>query len=208
MYAKCGSLDEAYCLFRNLQCQDVVMWSALIAGYVQHEHNITGFEFFKKMQQEGIMPNQALCLCMVKACEDVQLCEQGMLVHTQIVECGFDLDVTMGSALVGMYAMCGSVVDASSVFKKLSGRDVVSWSTMIAGYVLHEYSFAALELYEKMQEEGIRPDKVISLSLLKACTAIGASGHGKLIHKQIIVAGFEADVDCGTALIDMYVKCG
>eukprot|EP00250_Pteridium_aquilinum_P018784 c24206_g3_i1 orf=1-414(+) len=36
LYAKCGSLSEAQEVFDKLLNQDVVSWSALIAGYAEH----------------------------------------------------------------------------------------------------------------------------------------------------------------------------
>jgi hypothetical protein len=44
--------------------------------------------------------------------------EEGRCVHQQIVECGWDSDVFVGSSLVDMYAKCGSMEDAGSVFNK------------------------------------------------------------------------------------------
>eukprot|EP00249_Psilotum_nudum_P036207 c656_g1_i1 orf=3-233(-) len=77
-----------------------------------------------------------------------------------------------------MYAKCGSLDEARRAFDKLPNRNVVSWSTMIAGYALHGQGIPALELFQKMRQEGIEPDKVSFLSILKACGTIGAIEQG------------------------------
>ena len=66
----------------------------------------------------------------------------------------------MGSAVVDMYCKCGSVMDAHQMFDKMSERDVVSWSSMIAGYAMHGHAEDALRLFKKMQEAGARPDYI------------------------------------------------
>lgn len=52
-----------------------------------------------------------------------------------IIKAGFDLDRYIGNTLLRMYAACGAVRLARRVFDEMTVRDVVSWSSMIAGYV-------------------------------------------------------------------------
>eukprot|EP00249_Psilotum_nudum_P020700 c27812_g4_i3 orf=2-265(+) len=84
-----------------------------------------------------------------------------------------------------MYAKCGSLEEAHRVFDKLPNRNVISWGAMITGYALHGHGLSALELSQRMQQEGIEPDRVAFLSILKACGSIGAIEQGRLIHNQI-----------------------
>lgn len=79
---------------------------------------------------------------------------------------------------------------------------------MIAGFVQNDDSFSALECFAKMQQKGIKPNEVVLLSILMACSSIGALGQGKLIHEQIIKWGLDSNVPFGNTIIDMYAKCG
>lgn len=65
-----------------------------------------------------------------------------------------------------------------------------------------------LNFFQTMLRDGINPDKITFLSILKACSSIAALGHGKMIHEQIIIVGLESDVVIGSILIDVYAKCG
>ncbi len=91
----------------------------MILGHVQSGQGQKALELFRQMQQEGVQPNSVTFVGVLNAYASVVALEEGRCVHQQIVECGWDSDVFVGSSLVDMYAKCGSIEDASRVFKKL-----------------------------------------------------------------------------------------
>eukprot|EP00250_Pteridium_aquilinum_P014241 c21867_g1_i1 orf=781-2184(-) len=142
MYAKCGRIDDAVKVFRDLPCRNVVSWNALFAGCINQGDFTLVVQFFELMQGEGIKPN------------------------------------------------------------------VVSWGALIEGYAEHGEGLLALDSFDKMQRDGLEPDRVIFLSILKACSSIGAICQGRCIHDQIVRMNV-VDLDgVGNALIDMYGNCG
>eukprot|EP00250_Pteridium_aquilinum_P031770 c44226_g1_i1 orf=2-535(-) len=54
MYAKCGALAKAQGVFENLPARNVVIWNALIAGYVQHGLSDEALRRFGQMRDEGL----------------------------------------------------------------------------------------------------------------------------------------------------------
>lgn len=94
-----------------------------------------------------------------------------MLIHDQIFKFGMESDLLMGSTLVDMYGKCGSLDSACKLFDKVPNHDVVSWCMHFAQ---HYDGLAAFEYYRRMQDQGIEPNQVVFLSLLKACIIIGA----------------------------------
>ena len=107
-----------------------------------------------------------------------------------------------------MYARCGFVDESQDVFDEFDAKNVVSWNAMISGYAQHGQGLLALDLFERMQKQGIKPDRVIFIAILIACANTHALDQGKLIHYELIGSTVELDASVGTALIDMYVKCG
>lgn len=208
MYAKCGSLDDAYKVFEQLSNRDAVSWGTMVAGYVQQGHYLSAFELFVRMQLDGLKPSQVTLLVALKACGGIEALAWGRTVHGQVVEGVFESDVLIGSTLVDVYSKCGCLDDARSVFEQLQNRNVVSWSAMIAGYAQHGENFLALELYEKMQQGGVLASQVTFVCVLKACGNMEALEWGRLIHNQIIVSGMQVDMLVGSSLLDMYAKCG
>ncbi|KAI5078157.1 hypothetical protein GOP47_0007981 [Adiantum capillus-veneris] len=207
-YAKCGCLQDALSVFEKLQSRNDVSWSALIGGYAQYGQNSLALKFFERMQQGGVTASKVTFLCVSKACGNMEALDQGRLIHHQIIVSGLQVDMLVGSSLLDMYAKCGELEAAQTMFDCLPKRDVVSWSAMIAGYSQLGHGIRALQCFEKMQEENIRPNKVTFLCSLKACGSAEALLQGQLIHDQIIRSHLEADNMVASSLIDMYGKCG
>eukprot|EP00249_Psilotum_nudum_P003486 c16895_g3_i1 orf=3-395(-) len=107
-----------------------------------------------------------------------------------------------------MYGKCGSSGLARSVFDDLPRRNVVCWTAMIAAYSQNGQGKDALKLFDQMQLENIKPDKVAFIIALDACACLAAVTKGQEIHASIIDSGFESDVVMGTAIVSMYGKCG
>jgi pentatricopeptide repeat protein len=107
-----------------------------------------------------------------------------------------------------MYAKCGYLEDAVEVFRKLSKKDVVSWTGLVAGYAAFGHHEEALECYREMQLEGIAPSIVTFISILNCCGSMGALCMGREIHMQVSLRGLEGELFIGNSLIDVYMKCG
>ncbi|KAK4400203.1 Pentatricopeptide repeat-containing protein [Sesamum angolense] len=115
--------------------------------------------------------------------------------------------VSWNSMLDG-YAKSGDVISMREVFEMMPERDVVSWSALIGGYVKGENYTEALEVYEKMRVEGPTANEVTMVSVLCACSHLGALEQGRLIHRCILENGLPLTLVLRTALVDMYAKCG
>ncbi|KAJ7540625.1 hypothetical protein O6H91_10G023400 [Diphasiastrum complanatum] len=208
MYAKCGCTQDARELFNNMSDRDVVSWNAMIAGYAQNGLGKEALALYEQMKQEGVQPDNVTFVLLLKACASLEVLEQGKRLHSDIIKRGFQLDVIVGNTLVDMYAKCGCTEDARELFNNMTERDVVSWNAMIAGYAQNGLGKEALALYEQMKQEGVQPDNVTCVLLLKACACLAALEQGKQIHADIIKRGFQSDVIVGSTLVDMYAKCG
>ncbi|KAF3628431.1 hypothetical protein FXO38_28281 [Capsicum annuum] len=87
-------------------------------------------------------------------------------------------------------------------------KDVVSWSVKIQGYVANELSKEALEVFYRIQRGGVRPDCYLMVGVLSACARLGALEVGEWDSRLMERNEFYDNVVLGTALIDMYAKCG
>lgn len=108
-----------------------------------------------------------------------------------------------------MYANCGSLSKARQVLEELSVRNVISWSAFIAGYAREGDGEQALGCFENMQREGFCPNALTFICILKACGSIRAFEKGEKTHHEISKLGLlKEDLVLGTALVNMYAKCG
>ncbi|CAK9213803.1 unnamed protein product [Sphagnum troendelagicum] len=208
MYAKCGSMEEASRVFNKLPSRAVVCWTAMIFGHVKGGEGHKALELFQKMQQEGVQPDTVTYVGVLNACASIMALEEGRHAHEQIIQSGCESNAFVGSSLIDMYAKCGSMEEASRVFNKLPSRAVVCWTAMIFGHMKHGEGHKALELFQKMLQEGVQPDAVTYVGVLNACASITALEEGRRAHEHIIQSGCEADVFVGSSLVDMYAKCG
>eukprot|EP01018_Ginkgo_biloba_P033346 Gb_20187 [translate_table: standard] len=211
-YSHNGHCDEALKLFRLMQMEgvepNVVSWTTMIAGYAQNKYGNEALKLFCGMQLAGVKPNLLTIASVLTACADSAALQQGKEIHGYTIRSGFELDEVVGSALVGMYTKCECLEDGRRVFDNISQKDMVSWTTMIAGYAQNGNGNQALKLFCEMQLAGAKPDLVTIASVLPACAHLAALQQGKEIHDYIIRRQFESDVVVGSALVDMYAKCG
>lgn len=112
------------------------------------------------------------------------------------------------NVMVSGFAKCGMMEDARQVFDDMNEKDEISWSAIVDGYVKGGYFKEALEIFHKMHSEKIRPRKFILSSVLAACANLGALEQGKWIHECVKRNSLRLDSVLGTALLDMYAKCG
>jgi pentatricopeptide repeat protein len=90
----------------------------------------------------------------------MEVIEEGKHVHEQIIESGWDLDVFVGSSLVDMYAECDNMEDAWTVFTKMPSQNVVTWNALILGHAKCNQRKNALDLFQQMQHEDVRPNSI------------------------------------------------
>lgn len=112
-------------------------------------------------------------------------------------------------ALLDMYAKCGAVDEAFSVFKCLPKRDLVSWTSMITAYGSHGHAYGALELFAEMLQSNVKPDRVAFLAILSACGHAGLVDEGCYYFNQMInVYGIIPRVEHYSCLIDLLGRAG
>lgn len=117
-------------------------------------------------------------------------------------------NITTWNTMIDGYARIGNVESAELLFNHMPTRDIISWTTMIDCYSQNKKFGEALAVFNDMRMKGISPDEVTMATVISACAHLGALDLGKEIHLYILQNGFDLDVYIGSALIDMYAKCG
>ncbi|XP_021894261.1 pentatricopeptide repeat-containing protein At1g04840, partial [Carica papaya] len=97
---------------------------------------------------------------------------------------------------------------ARELFDQMPEKNVISWTTMINGFSQNGDHEMALSMFSKMLEKDMRPNKLTVVSALSACAKLGALQIGARIHNYLVDNGFCVNGGIGTALVDMYAKCG
>lgn len=117
-------------------------------------------------------------------------------------------NVVLWNVMVDGYVRLGEFGAARELFDSMPQRSVVSWNVMISGYAQNGLFKEAIEMFREMQIGDVCPNYVTLVSVLPAISRFGALELGKWVHLYAEKNGIEIDDVLGSALVDMYSKCG
>ncbi|KAL8545360.1 hypothetical protein ACS0TY_005511 [Phlomoides rotata] len=92
----------------------------------------------------------------------------------------------VANALIDVYAKCGSIMSSFKIFSGMSSKSVISWTSMIIGYGPHRHGKEALELFDEMVRSGVRPDQIVFVVVLNACSYTGLVDEGLRYFKSMV----------------------
>lgn len=84
---------------------------------------------------------------------------------------------------------------------------VFAWSAMISALVEGGHMKEALQMMQRMHDDGAEPSSYIFVSLIKACSIIKDLYHGMKLHAAAVMKGFASHLIVGSTLVSMYGKC-
>ncbi|KAI3738416.1 hypothetical protein L2E82_28447 [Cichorium intybus] len=207
-YSKCQNLTDARVIFNTMSQRNVFSWTVMVTGSTENGLFHDAFRYFCEMQNNGVFPDEFTYSSFIQLCVGLDCANLGKMVHAQIIIRGYTLNVRVTTSLLNMYAKMGHVKDSWNVFSTMTEHNEVSWNAMISGFTENGFHLQAFDCFLEMIETGFTPNKFTFVSVLKAIGKLRDVGKGKHVHKCISELDMESDVFVGTALIDMYSKCG
>ncbi|KAL8166703.1 hypothetical protein V2J09_008202 [Rumex salicifolius] len=207
MYAKCREVPDAYKVFDRMPNRDLVCWNAMIAGFAQNGRARMALELIARMQVEGQRPDSVTIVTVLPSASSTGSLKVGKSIHGYTVRSGFSSFVNISTALVDFYCKCGAVETARLIFEGMDEKNVVTWNSMIDGYAGSGHSEEALQLFQRMLDEGFEPTNVSVMGALGACGDLGDLEKGRFVHEMLDRVGLGSDVSVTNSLISMYSKC-
>lgn len=208
MYNKCGKLDYGLHLFAKMKSRDVVSWTTLITTYVQMAQEEHAIDAFIRMLKSGVSPNEYTFAAVISGCANLGRVEWGEQLHGHVLCLGLLNSLSVANSVITMYSKCGRLTSASVVFHGMSRRDIVSWSTIIAGYSQGGYAEEAFEYLSWMGRNGPKPNEFALASVLSVSGSMALLNQGKQVHAYVLSIGLEQTSIIQSSLINMYSKCG
>ncbi|KDP21001.1 hypothetical protein JCGZ_21472 [Jatropha curcas] len=208
-YGKCGYTEGATRVFKESPVVDLVAFTSMITAYSQDGQGEEALKLYLEMQDRKIKPDSFLCSSLLNACANLSAYEQGKQVHVHVLKFGFISDIFAGNSLVNMYAKCGSIDDADLAFSEIPERGIVSWSAMIGGLAQHGHAKEALQLFNQMLKDGVRPNHITLVSVLCACNHAGLVAEAQQYFKSMeTLFGFEPMQEHYACMIDLLGRAG
>ncbi|XP_077215220.1 pentatricopeptide repeat-containing protein At2g03380, mitochondrial-like [Tasmannia lanceolata] len=208
MYSKCGRVHKAKELFNRMTTRDVISYNVMISGYLHMGFADEAIAMFGRMVEAGHRPNAATMLSILSASALLMDVRKGRWIHGCIMRYGLELDVQVANQILHVYAKCGHIDIARKIFNQIKEKDLVSWSSMMMGYVHHGHADEVLALFWQMKEAGEEPDSVTLISLLQAFSHLGCFKQAKEIHGYVHRMGLDTGFAIINSLVTTYSKCG
>ncbi|RWR85382.1 Pentatricopeptide repeat [Cinnamomum micranthum f. kanehirae] len=188
-YGKCHRVDSAALVFEGTSTPNVVSWCSLIVVFVQNDEDERALLTFLRARKAGVEPTDFMVSSILSACAGLAGLELGKSVHAIAVKSCVDANIYVGSALVDMYAKCGSIKHSEQVFDEIPERNLTTWNALIGGYAHHGYAEMALAAFEEMIHGGsggpVSPNYITMVCVLSACSRAGSVEEGLEIFESM-----------------------
>lgn len=189
--------------------KSLVSWNTLIAGYSQNGLPDEALLLFRQMLSDGAQPDEISINSVFGACSQLSALRLGKEAHCYALKASLAEDIFVGCSIIDMYAKSGCIEQSQRVFDKLRQKDVASCNAIIVGYGLHGYGKEALELFEKMQAFGQKPDAFTFVGILMACNHSGMVGEGlKYFNQMQKFHGLTPKLEHYACVVDMLGRAG
>ncbi|KAK6922828.1 Pentatricopeptide repeat [Dillenia turbinata] len=187
VYSRSGVLTIARKVFDKMPKRNMHSWNILLSSYVNNSMFDDALSFFHEFMKVGLRPDHFTLPPAFKACAGIRDFYLGVSLHSWVIRLGFEEYVVVASSALDYYVKCGNLVDAKSVFERISSRDSVTWNSMISGFARAGTFSDALDCFRNMLEEGVEID-----SMMIPTIVWGALLAGCVMHKNVVIGEIAA----------------
>lgn len=206
-YSRCSQLKNAHQVFQSMTTKNTVSWTALISGYAQHNQVEPCLQLFSLMRRSVCKPNDVTFAAIISICTSHAFLALGKSVHGLQMRMGFHSYVHVSNALISMYAKCGSISEAQTIFESITCKDLVSWNSMIFGYSQYGLAEHCLDLLKEM-EVHILPDAISFLGVLSSCRHACLVVEGRRCFRTMIDREIKPELDHYSCMVDLLGRAG
>ncbi|XP_033512670.1 pentatricopeptide repeat-containing protein At1g26900, mitochondrial [Nicotiana tomentosiformis] len=200
--------DYASSMFKYIQSPNLYMYNTMLRSYSISDDPQKGLLFFNNMRAQSVILDQFAFVSGLRSCTRLLAKWTGEAIHSVVLRSGFDLPLDLRNTLLNFYCVSGRIRCAHQLFDEFSDRDLVSWNTLMGGYLcVHNYP-AVLELFIELHRDGVSASATTMLCVLSAIGELKIALVGESMHGFCIKNGFCYSVKVLTALISLYGKMG
>ncbi|KAF3776991.1 Pentatricopeptide repeat-containing protein [Nymphaea thermarum] len=189
-YAACDEVRSAEHLFDEMHEKDIFSWTFMLGCYLRKSMYEEVIVTYWRVRDKGVYPDHYVFPKVLKACTLLSDLEEGVRVHNDMKHLDLRPNVYSSNSLIELYSKCGDVVSARRMFDEMPQRDVLSWNSMIAGYVSNSMYDSALELFNLMRIDRAIPDLITWNTVLAAYSQRGLLEEALDILNQIKECGY------------------
>ncbi|KAK7292306.1 hypothetical protein RIF29_08084 [Crotalaria pallida] len=209
-YSKSGDVESARNLFDQMDEKDLLSYNAMIACYAQNSRPKEALDLFDDMLKPDIYvhPDKMTLASVISACSQLGDLEYWCWIESHMNDFGIVVDDHLATALIDLYAKCGSIDKAYELFHGLRKRDLVAYSAMIYGCGINGRASDAIKLFERMLGECIGPNLVTYTGLLTAYNHAGLVEEGYRCFNSMKDNGVVPSLDHYGIMVDLLGRAG
>jgi pentatricopeptide repeat protein len=132
------------------------------------------------LQANGTVLNSPQYFRLMQACGDATAVAEARIIHSKISESTLSIDTDVQNKILEMYTRCGSIEDAKKLFSTMGPRNLISWNTVISGFVHNGLGEEATDFFYQFKQTGDRPDSSMFKHMFLACGILGSVDEGML----------------------------
>ncbi|CAJ1952377.1 unnamed protein product [Sphenostylis stenocarpa] len=212
MYSKCFHVASARLVFDEMPKRSVISWNAMVSAYACGSSMDQALSLLKEMWVLGFEPTASTFVSILSGYSNLDSFKfhlQGKSIHCCLIKLGIVYtEVSLANSLMGMYAQFCIMDEARKVFDLMDEKSIISWTTMIGGYVKIGHAVEAFGLFNQMQRQIVGIDFVVFLNLISGCIQVGEFLLASSVHSLVLKCGCEEVDSIENLLITMYTKCG
>lgn len=202
-------IDYAASIFRHISHPNLFMFNTMLRGYSISHHPGQALVVFKGLRAQQMRLDQFSFIPTLKACARELAHETGRGIHGVVMRSGHGLFTNVKNALLHFYCVCGRIGDAHQLFDEIPPKiDLVSWNTLLGGYLQMSHPSMVISLFKKMCKNGLKFSTTTISSVLCAVGHMRDLAGGVSLHGHCIKVGFCSDLNVATALTAMYANAG
>ncbi|KAF6161936.1 hypothetical protein GIB67_014138 [Kingdonia uniflora] len=154
MYAKCGSIQESYKLFKRMNVRNIASWNAMLVGLAQHGNGEEALNFFKQMRCQDIKPDSITFVGVLSACSHSGLVSKAYgyfnSMHSMY---GIEPKIEHYSCLVDVLGRAGHVHQAKKLIESMPFEPSASmYRALLGGANYKEMQKLETNQWDKVNE--------------------------------------------------------
>ncbi|XP_010276475.1 PREDICTED: putative pentatricopeptide repeat-containing protein At3g13770, mitochondrial [Nelumbo nucifera] len=211
LYAKCRCYRTARKLFEKMPVKNAVSWTSIISMYSQSGFHEEALRLYNMMTSDGnVKPTVFTYTIALNSCAKLGYLAMGTEIHKDIKMDRCESDDFIVTALIDMYAKCGSIDEARQVFDKIDEPTVAACTAMIEGYNTNNQADNAMRFIRRILQSGLdlKVAKELGFTcMIRSCTMEATLRQGQEIHAHMIKFEYKPGLLTVNELILLYEKC-
>ncbi|KAK1586865.1 hypothetical protein Q3G72_006907 [Acer saccharum] len=209
MYSRFGCARAARHVFDEMRDRNESSWNNMMSGLVRLGLYRETVGLFSEMLAFGVRPSGVLVASLMTGCgRSGFLVGEGVQVHSFAVKVGFLSDVFVGTSLLHFYGTYGLVLNARRLFEEMPNTNVVSWTSLMVGFLDNGNPSEVMNMYRNMRREDVDCNENTFATVITSCGLMENDLLGYQVLGHVIKFGLENNVSVSNSLISMFGNFG